>query len=108
MNSSKEISDSAMTDREEWSVGGIHMIDSISANIGSTAKMATPIASPSQMQAPAALPTGNANAGDSVEISVSAQIKSMKDQGQTITEIAMQMGLDSKTVASYLPGEYQA
>ena len=81
------------------------MVDSISANIASTIKVSPPCCGQHHFSGLAGAATGKIATGDSVEISVLAQIKSMKDQGQTISEIALQMGLDTKTVASYLPGE---
>ena len=41
-------------------------------------------------------------AADSVDISVAAQAKLLKSQGQSINAIASQLGLDVKTVTSYL------
>ncbi len=39
---------------------------------------------------------------DSVELSLTAQIRSLKLQGQSLNQIAFALGLDTKTVASYL------
>ena len=39
---------------------------------------------------------------DSVELSLTAQIRSLKLQGQSLSQIAIALGLDTSTVASYL------
>ncbi len=46
--------------------------------------------------------TSSVDTGDTVRISLSAQVKNLKAQGQTISQIANQLGLDAKTVAGYL------
>jgi hypothetical protein len=40
---------------------------------------------------------------DIVQISNSAQAKMLKQQGLTVSQIAVKMGLDAKTVSTYLP-----
>jgi hypothetical protein len=47
---------------------------------------------------------GKTVAGDTVEITITAQVKNLKQQGQSINEIALQLGMDSKTV-TFLLGE---
>jgi len=39
---------------------------------------------------------------DSVELSLTAQIRNLKLQGQSLNQIAIALGLDTKTVESYL------
>jgi hypothetical protein len=87
------------------------MMDAVNANLASTLKTPTQPAAQPAAQAPAktaekAQQTVQTAAADSVEISLSAQVKSLKQQGQSVPEIAMTLGLDARTVATYL-GEDQ-
>jgi hypothetical protein len=78
------------------------MIDSISSNNPIASPMArNPIAAADQTPAnPVKLPAPNA---DVVQLSNSAQAKLLKQQGFDIAQIAIELGLDEKTVTSYLP-----
>ncbi len=61
---------------------------------------ATPVAVP--IQTPKEQPAIKASVADSVELSTVAQAKLLKQQGQTLSAIASQLGLDLKTVTSYV------
>ena len=66
--------------------------------LGALANMAPGMAAPS-----AATPNMDATGKeDSVELSLTAQIRSLNLQGQSLGQIALYLGLDTKTVASYL------
>ena len=92
------------------------MVESISAGPASTAMASSPVPmqpvakapepTASVKAAPALTSTPKAPASDSVEISVSAQVKSLQKQGDTVQEIALHLGMDPARVAVYL-GEKQ-
>ncbi len=84
------------------------MIDPVSG--GTAGSMAPrPVATPSTATVPAEKPTTAVDMpktiqgkGDTVELSLTAQIRNLKLQGQSLNQIAFALGLDTKTVASYL------
>ena len=84
------------------------MIDPVSG--GTAGSMASrPVPAPSATAAPAEkstmamdLPKTIQRKEDSVELSLTAQIRNLKLQGQSLNQIAFALGLDTKTVASYL------
>lgn len=55
-----------------------------------------------QVDSSASKPTVTEPKKDSVKLSGAAQARSLKHQGQTIAQIALQMGLDAKTVSGYV------
>jgi hypothetical protein len=62
-----------------------------------------PKAAPSPASAPESNPaTSLPRKQDTVELSLTAQIRNLKLQGQSLNQIAFALGLDAKTVASYL------
>jgi hypothetical protein len=90
------------------SFGGIVMIDQISSTGLPVSSNANPVSAPALAAAKAPSASASKTAApktettDSVEISMSAQIKSLKKQGENIEEIATQLGLEVKRVAIYL------
>ena len=75
------------------------MINSVSAN--------TPLRGfqvPGSVQAPTAQSAQEVvPQGDLVQLSDAAQAKLLKQEGFDVTQIAIKLGLDQKTVATYLP-----
>jgi DNA-binding CsgD family transcriptional regulator len=47
--------------------------------------------------------TAQAPQGDVVQLSNAAQAKLLKQQGLDVAQIAIKLGLDAKTVATYFP-----
>jgi DNA-binding CsgD family transcriptional regulator len=73
------------------------MINPISTNIAPANQQ------PLELQAKPEISTPTASNADVVELSNSAQAKLLKQQGLDVAEIAIKLGLDVKTVSSYLP-----
>jgi hypothetical protein len=81
------------------------MVDPISSNSTSSSKSAMasqapakPVVQPETTQVKAGFQTS-----DTVELSQAAQAQLLRQQGQSIPEIAMQLGLDIKTVTAFFP-----
>lgn len=55
-----------------------------------------------QADAPAPKPAIVQPKGETVELSKTAQARLLKHQGETVAQIALSLGLDAKTVNSYL------
>jgi DNA-binding NarL/FixJ family response regulator len=66
---------------------------------GTPANTPKPAAAPQPVQAKAEIPPKT----DSVQISSEAQARSLRQQGMSIPEIALQLRLDVKTVTGYFP-----
>ncbi|MDA8418206.1 MAG: hypothetical protein M0Z90_04150 [Desulfobacteraceae bacterium] len=84
-------------------------INPIAANVSSPPPVATPAtsspapaATKRQPVAPEQPPVAVQSPQDSVQLSGAALARSLKIAGQTPTQIAMKMGIDIKTVNSYL------
>jgi DNA-binding CsgD family transcriptional regulator len=77
----------------------INSISGISATVPNAAAQAA--VQPAATQ-PAPKPATVPQKADTVELSKAAQIRSLKRGGQTVAQIAVSMGLDAKTVNSYL------
>lgn len=82
------------------------MIDPVSGSMPAAGSMAPkPMAGPSTASVSAEKPAVKMDLPrkeDTVELSLTAQIRNLKMQGQSLNQIAFALGLDSKTVASYL------
>ena len=81
------------------------MVDPISSNGPSISKListnqgaAKPAAQPEETQVKA-----DQQKTDFIELSQAAQAQLLRQQGQSIPQIAMQLGLDVKTVTSFFP-----
>jgi hypothetical protein len=66
---------------------------------GAPANVPTPAPAPQPVQAKAEV----SPKADSVQISSEAQARSLRQQGMSIPEIALQLRLDVKTVSGYFP-----
>lgn len=75
------------------------MIGSISSNTPLLGNQGSAAVQAPAMQAA----TAQAPQGDVVQLSNAAQAKLLKQQGLDVAQIAIKLGLDAKTVATYFP-----
>ena len=71
-------------------------INTFAPHSPSQTSVSSPVAQPAPKPAPIQ------RKPDTVELSKTAQVKSLKRSGETVTQIAQGMGIDVKTVNSYL------
>jgi len=79
-------------------------MEPISTNLSSTVNLSQPSTAQSAAGTQEASPVVKAGKGDTIELTITAQIMDLQRQGRNVREIAQQLGMDPRTV-QFLLGE---
>jgi hypothetical protein len=83
----------------------MNMVEPVSTNLTSTVKLTQASTVPAAASAqPQATPVVKAGQADTIELTITARIRALQKQGQDIQEIAMQLGMDPRTI-EFLMGD---
>jgi hypothetical protein len=80
------------------------MVDPISTSTAGTVRLTPQPGTTSTENVQNAVASAKTGTGDTVELTITAQIKNLRQQGQNVNEIALQLGMDTRTI-SFLLGE---
>jgi hypothetical protein len=78
------------------------MVEPVSTNIASTVKLTQASTAPTAQPEPAHVV--KAGQADTIELTITARIKALQKQGRDVQEIAMQLGMDPRTI-EFLMGD---
>jgi hypothetical protein len=80
------------------------MVEPISTSSAGTTRLTQQPGAQSADSVQNATSSAKTGTGDTVELTITAQIKNLRQKGQNVSEIALQLGMDTRTV-SFLLGK---